>query len=447
MTALSPFSLLRSAHGNLLSIWPEKAFDWEFFGGRMLLQHVFIANSPDTVQAVFVDRAENYERKSPQQRHALKPLIGDGLFISDGATWRERRRIVAPVTHVSRLAALAPVMSELAAARLQQWQALPPGTTIDALSEMAHLTAEIICRTIFGRHIAGRSARAVIDAFSAYQAAVGQMDLMSLIGLPDMLPRFQGRRVRQAATRIQAVLDELIADILASPDETEPSLVKSMAEATSAMTGQPLTRGAFRNEAAVLFMAGHETTANTLAWAWFLLSQAPWAEAAVQEEADALGGRAATFEDLPRLRYTRAVIEETLRLYPPVPLQARQAAKADRIRNRAIPAGALVILVPWLLHRHKRIWQRPDAFEPERWLPGGSGAPSRYAYVPFSIGPRVCTGAAFGLTEAVLCLATLAAGVRLRLVPGTDVQPVCRLSLRPGETLPMIVERRGPLAP
>ncbi len=440
---LSPLSLLRGVHNNLLTIWPEKAFDWEFFGGRMLLQHVFIANSPDIVQAVFVDRAANYERKSPQQRHALKPLIGDGLFISDGATWRERRRVVAPITHVSRLAALAPVMSEAAAARLQQWRALPPGATIDALSEMAQLTAEIICRTIFGRHLASRSARAVVDAFSAYQAAVGQMDILSLLGLPDLLPRFQGRQVRNAAARIQAVLDGLIADILSTPGEAEPSLIRSMAEAVSSSTGQPMTRGAFRNEAAVLFMAGHETTANTLAWAWFLLSQAPWAEAAVQAEADALDGRAATYEDLPRLRYTRAVIEETLRLYPPVPLQARQAAAADSIRKRHIPAGALVILVPWLLHRHQRIWARPDAFEPERWLPGGSGAPSRYAYVPFSIGPRVCTGAAFGLTEAVLCLATLAAGFRLRLAPGTDVQPVCRLSLRPGETLPMVLEPRG----
>ena len=219
-----------------------------------------------------------------------------------------------------------------------------------------------------------------------------------------------------------------------------------MAETVSPTTGQPMTRGAFRNEAAVLFMAGHETTANTLAWAWFLLSQAPWAETAVQAEADALGGRPATFEDLPRLRYTRAVIEETLRLYPPVPIQARQAAAADRIRNRAIPAKSLVILVPWLLHRHRQLWERPDSFEPERWLPGGSGAPSRYAYVPFSLGPRVCTGAAFGLTEAIICLATLAAEFRLRMAPDVVVEPLCRLTLRPGDTLPMILERRGPNA-
>ena len=440
---LSPLSLIRRARKNLLSIWPARAFELQFFGSRVLTQHVFIANSPDTVQAVFVDRAENFQSKSPQQRHALEPLLGDGLFISDGATWRERRRAVAPVTHISRLSSLVPVMTEAAAACRAAWNEWPSGTPIDALSEMAHLTAEIICRTIFGSHLGADSARTITREFTAYQAAIGQMDLVSLLGLPDILPRFQGARVRRSAARIQAVLDGLIGDILSGYSEGEPSLIRSMAETVSPTTGQPMSRGAFRNEAAVLFMAGHETTAQALAWPWFLLSQAPWAEAAVQAEADALGGRPATFEDLPRLRYTRAVIEETLRLYPPVPLQARQAAAADRIRNRPIPAKSLVILVPWLLHRHQHLWERPDSFEPERWLPGGSGAPSRYAYVPFSLGPRVCTGAAFGLTEAVICLATLAASFRLRLAPGAVVEPVCRLTLRPGESLPMILEHRG----
>jgi cytochrome P450 len=439
---LSPLSLIRNARKNLLSIWPASAFEMQFFGGRILLQHIFVCNSPDTVQAVFVDRAANYHSKSLQQRHALEPLIGDGLFISDGAIWRERRDMVAPVTHVSRLSSLGPVMTDAARSCRENWCRRPSGCSIDVLAEMAHLTAEIICRTIFGSHLGGEAARAVTEAFSAYQSAVGQTDLMSLLGLPEVVPRFQGTKVRRSAARIQTILDHLIDDILSAPGAGEVSLIRGMAEAVSPSTGAPMSRRAFRNEAAVLFMAGHETTANTLAWAWFLLSQAPWAEAAVQAEADCLNGHPAKVEDLPRLRYTRAVIEETLRLYPPVPLQARRAAADDRIRNRAIPAGAIMILVPWLLHRHRQLWERPDSFEPERWLPDGSGAPSRYAYVPFSLGPRVCTGAAFGMTEAVLCLATLAAAFRLRLAPDAVVTPVCRLSLRPGNTLPMILEHR-----
>jgi cytochrome P450 len=436
------WTLLSLARRNLLSIWEEKAFDYQFFGANLFLQPVFVANSPDVVQTVFLERAANYHSKSPQQRHALAPLLGDGLFVSDGETWAERRRVISQVTHVSRMGALAPVMSEVAGEWADRWAAIPPGTTIDVLSEMAQLTAEIICRSIFGRALKPGTAREVVDAFSDYQAAIAQMDFLSLLGLPDLLPRLHGRRVRRSAARIRAVVEELVDTILADGENGGPSLIGAMAAADSPVTGKPMTRDAFRNEAIVLFMAGHETTANTLAWAWFLLSQAPWAAAAVQAEADALGGRPATHADLGRLPYTQGVIQETLRLYPPVPLQARRAAADDRIRNRAVPKGSLVILIPWLLHRHQRLWERPDAFEPERWLPGGTGAPSRYAYVPFSIGPRVCTGAAFGLTEAVICLATLAARFKLTLAAGHVVEPVCRLTLRPGETLPMVLEGR-----
>jgi cytochrome P450 len=203
-----------------------------------------------------------------------------------------------------------------------------------------------------------------------------------------------------------------------------------------------LSHEAVRNEAAVIFMAGHETTANCLAWAWFLLSQAGWAADRLHGELDTvLGGRLPTLKDVPNLVYTRAIIDETLRLYPPIPLLTRQASQKEKIRSRKVEKGAIVAVIPWLLHRHKRYWDKPDNFMPERFLPGAPPI-DKYTYVPFSIGPRVCAGLQFGLTEAVLCLATLAQSVRLDLVPGTDVQPVSRLSLRPGDTLPMMVYPR-----
>jgi cytochrome P450 len=198
---------------------------------------------------------------------------------------------------------------------------------------------------------------------------------------------------------------------------------------------------AFRNEAATLFMAGHETTANLLAWAFYLLSQAPEAEARAVAEAQARGGRAAGWDDLPRLPFLRAVVEETLRLYPPVPLLARQAQEAVTIAGHAVARGDIVMVVPWLLHRHRRWWDAPDEFRPERFL---AGAPERHrhAYVPFSLGPRVCTGMGFGLAEAVIVLATLLPAFRLSLAPGARVFPVCRLTLRPGEALPMLLGPR-----
>jgi len=197
-----------------------------------------------------------------------------------------------------------------------------------------------------------------------------------------------------------------------------------------------------RNEAAVLFMAGHETTANTLAWCWYLLSQAPDVEARLHAELDhVLDGREPTIADLPQLTYTQAVIEETLRLYPPVPILPREALKDEEFQGIRIPKGSLVLVVPWLLHRHRRLWDSPDHFAPERFLPGAPERP-RHSYVPFSLGPRVCTGMGFGLAEAVIVLATLLQDFRLRLAPGAQVFPVCRLTLRPGETLPMVLERR-----
>ena len=331
-----------------------------------------------------------------------------------------------------------------AAETAERWARLPAQTEIDALREMATLTAEIICRTIFGPRLGAEHATEIIASFSAYQREVHHLDLAYMLGIPDWLPRFQSRSARRAARRIIAVLDHIIQLCEERLASGEPSMMRLLLEARDPDTGGALDRTALRNEAAVIFMAGHETTANSLAWTWFLLSQAGDAEERLHAELSAvLGSRLPTLDDVPRLVFTRAVFEEALRLYPPVPLLGRQAMRDEVIHDRPIPAGSLLAVVPWLLHRNKRLWGLPDHFVPERFLPENAALRQRYSYVPFSVGPRVCAGQAFGLTEAILCLATLAQRSRLRLVPGTVVEPIGRLSLRPGERLPMRVEPRG----
>jgi cytochrome P450 len=221
-------------------------------------------------------------------------------------------------------------------------------------------------------------------------------------------------------------------------------MIRLLIEARDPESGEPLDETALRNEAAVIFMAGHETTANSLAWTWYLLSQAPEVEERLHTElAEVLGGRPPTLDDVPKLIYTRAVFEETVRLYPPVPLLARQALRDETIRGRPVPEGSLVMVVPWLLHRHRKFWGKPDHYIPQRFLPENSQFRVRHAYLPFSVGPRICAGAAFGLTEAILCIATLAQRARLRLAPDAVVAPVCRLTLRPGDDLRMFVEYRS----
>jgi cytochrome P450 len=437
-------AMIGAARRNFLAVFDEKCFEYQFFQTRILNRKVFVCNSPDTVAEAFIALHESFQRKTPQMRHALSPLLGDGLFISDGNLWRQRRRIVAPIVHVSRLPVFAPTMVEAASETAERWAKLPNGAPIDALREMATLTAEIICRTIFGPRLGAEHATEIVAAFSAYQREVAQLDLPYMMGLPDWLPRLQMPSVYRAAKRIDRVLDGLIRrceERLASGDA---SMIQMLLEARDPETGDKLDRRALRNEAAVIFMAGHETTANSLAWTWYLLSQTPEVEGRLHDElATVLGGRLPTLDDVANLVYTRAVFEEAIRLYPPVPLLGRQALQTERIRNREIATGSLLVVIPWLLHRHKQLWEMPDHFIPERFLPQNAGSRQRYSYIPFSVGPRVCAGQAFGLTEAILCLATLAQRVRLRLASGAAVEPICRLTLRPGDTLPMLVEHHG----
>jgi cytochrome P450 len=338
------------------------------------------------------------------------------------------------------MALFAPTMVEAANETAERWAALPSGAPIDALREMATLTAKIICRTVFGPRLGSEHATAIVASFSEYQRVIGQLDLMYLVGLPDWLPRYYSPAIRRAARRIHQVLDDIIRQCRAGG---ETSMIRLLLDARDPETGAALDADALRNEAAVIFMAGHETTANSLAWSWFLLSQAPEADARLHAELDeVLGGRLPTLDDVPRLLFTRAVFEEAIRLYPPVPFLGRQALQDEKIRNRHIPKGSLVAVVPWLLHRHRQLWDDPDQFIPERFLPENAAARQRYSYVPFSVGPRVCAGQAFGQAEAILCIATLAQSARLQLAAGAVVEPVCRLTLRPGDALPMTVHRR-----
>ncbi|WP_084649971.1 cytochrome P450 [Stappia stellulata] len=439
----SVLELIQLARQSLLSVWTQRSFTRPWLKLTVLRRLLFICNSPQTVQEAFVRKHAIYERKSPQMRHALEPLIGDGLFVSDGETWRRRRQIVAPIIHASRVPAFFPVMAETIAERRAAWSVRGDGASVDMLEEMAHLTAEIICRTIFGRELGRDYAAEVVESFTAYQRHIDQIDILSLLGLPDWIPRFRSRAIKRAVKRIDTVLEEIISSYESRAGGGETSVIGGLLDARDE-DGRPLSRQAIRNEAAVIFMAGHETTANTLAWAWFLLSQAPAVRAKLHAEVDAVSPDGdPAFEDVSRLTYTRAVIEETLRLYPPVPILAREAGQDDRIAGVEIPKGSIVMVVPWLLHRNPTLWDRADHFEPERFLGAARGGQSKFGYVPFAIGPRICAGLSFGLTESILSLAMLARAFDPQLEPGTDIQPVSRLTLRPGERLPMRLRARG----
>ncbi|MTI46108.1 cytochrome P450 [Roseibium hamelinense] len=436
------WKLIGMAKKNFLSIWGADDFKGRLRSQKVLSRELIICNRPDVVREAFKTNHEALQRKSPQMRHALEPLLGDGLFVSDSQTWADRRKVVAPIIHGSRVPGFAPIMVETIEETRVHWASKGDGAETDALADMAHLTAEIICRTIFGRNLGKSYAREVVEGFTDYQRHIDQIDLISMFGLPEWLPRFRGKAIRKPVKRIMDVLDEIIDSYSAQKEAGEASVIGGLLEARDD-DGNPLSRDAIRNEAAVIFMAGHETTANTLAWAWYLLSQSPRVAAKLHAELDGvLAGRVPSFQDVRNLPYTKAVIEETLRLYPPVPILAREAIEPTRIFHKEVPKGSLVMVVPWLMHRNPVLWDNPDSFSPERFVNPEAKKPNKYGYVPFSIGPRICAGLQFGLTESILSLAHLAQHFKLALKPGTDVQPVARLTLRPGEDLPMTLHPR-----
>ncbi len=436
------WSLIGMAKRNFLSIWGVDDFQSRLRSKKIFTRELVICNRPDVVREAFQTNHDVLQRKSPQMRHALQPLLGDGLFISDTETWAKRRKVVAPIIHGSRVKGFAPIMIETIEEQRADWASQGEGAEVDALADMAHLTAEIICRTIFGRQLGKDHAAEVVQGFSDYQRHIDQVDILSLFGLPEWLPRFRGRAIKKPVERIMTVLDKIIANYEAQKEKGEASVIGGLLEARDE-NGEPLSREAIISEAAVIFMAGHETTANTLAWAWFLLSQCDKSRANLQAELDTvLAGRSPTFQDVPNLPYTKAVIEETLRLYPPVPILAREAMADTSIGGKSVPKGSLVMVVPWLMHRNPVLWSKPDVFDPGRFLNPKSKKPNKYGYVPFSIGPRICAGLQFGMTEAILSLAILAQDFELKLKDGTDVQPVARLTLRPGENLPMTLHPR-----
>ncbi|WP_374490309.1 cytochrome P450 [Zoogloea sp.] len=434
---------------NLLAIWPDRAYRALSLKFKLLNQPYLVCNSPDTVRRVFLDEHDNYDRKSPQMRHALEPLLGDGLFVSDGELWKERRAYCAPAFEKELLPDFAQLMTDSAREVADRWAQLPADSPVDMLNEMARLTARIIGRTVFGDETSDAEAAQVVRGFSEYQRQIDQLSIADSFGLPFLrwlTNPLQHLRCLRAGARVQAVIDRIIQRQQHAPQGARLNLMQMFLEghtgARSSTRRCPLHPTAARNEAIVMFMAGHETTANALAWAWYLLDHNPRVAACLHAELDqVLGGRPPTLDDVPNLPYTRAVFEETMRLYPPVPVLSRQARQADVIRERDVEPGAIILTLPWLLHRHELFWEAPEHFVPERFMPG-QPRPDKFIYLPFSVGHRVCLGLRFGLTEGILCLATLAQRFRAQVAPGHQVAIECRLTLRPQGGLPMLLQPR-----
>jgi len=431
--------LLTTLRQNAIGTYTQDAFERDIILYRLGFKRMILANHPDLIRHVMLDNAANYER-DPVGKRLLEPGLGKGLLTSEGAEWKRQRRMMAPIFQPRRLSGFAAIMTECSERLAAKLAALPPSCTVDMAEQMMLLTLDIIARTMFGSDDT-TDVSAVGEAMDRYQMTV-RPNIPDLIGLPRWFPRPAAAEGQRALAEMDAIINGLIQR-RRERNDLGSDLLGLLLAARDDETGAVLDDREVRDQMATFFLAGHETTATALAWTWYLLSHAPDVETKLHAELDAvLGGRAATYADYDKLIYTRMVIEESLRLYPPAHTTARQAVADDRFSEIAIPAGTMVIISPWIMQRHRLYWQNGDVFDPENFAPEKAAQRRRYTYLPFGAGPRICIGQGFAMIEAVLILATLAQKLRARLVPGTTVTPVAKITLRTSPGLPMTLQPR-----
>jgi len=423
--------------GDILRAFTEDAYRRQVIPLRMGGRGLIIANHPDVVRHVFVAQAANYERKSWFMEQALAPVVGDSLFINHGEVWAERRAVIAPALHPSRIAAFHPLFVRAAEELAEDLARAAPGA-VDVAPLFAAATTRVMMLALFGDAVPRTAAAAVAEAFAAYQRAAEAVDLRYLLGLPAWLAGRQNRQARAAAARLRA----LVAAAIAAVPAPGPPLLAALGAARRPDGTVVLAGEALANEVAMLLLAGSETSATAMTWAAYLIAAHPATAAALEAELAALPPGAPEPEEAGALLFTRAVLQEALRLYPPVAVLSRQARGPDAIRRFAVRPGDTVMAIPWLLHRHAMWWERPHAFLPERFLPEAARRQPKFTWIPFGVGPRICAGAAFGMAEMLVFLAILLRRFRFALPAGWAPAPQCRLTLRPKAGMRLVIARR-----
>ncbi|MFP4570975.1 cytochrome P450 [Rhodosalinus sp.] len=424
-----PMTMLQSlaaARRNILSIIPEIATRQPIVSGRTGTRWHMVMD-PDALRRILLERLDDYP-KSSVTKNLLRPAIGESLFIAEGAEWRWQRRAAAPAFTHRNVLGLAPVMTAAAERAAERVAASGPAA-IDMLEEMVATTFDVISDVTFSGD-EGFARQRVHAAIDHYIAEAGRISLLDMLGFPEWVPR-PGRMISGGAVRdMKSVADKSIAARAARGPAGVPDLLDLLLEAEDPETGRAMSAGELRDNLLAFIVAGHETTALTLAWSLYLCAFDQQVQDRARDEAQAvLGDRACTGEDVEKLPFVRQICEEALRLYPPAGVVSRTARAADTLCGREIRPGDTVMIPIYALHRNRLLWDAPDAFRPDRFA--DRKAIPRYAWLPFGDGPRICIGASFAIQEAVIILATLLARFRFAPVPGRAPEPVMILTLRP----------------
>jgi len=436
-TQLESFLVLRR---NPLELWGELAYEKDILPGSFLGRAQMMVNAPEAIRHVLVGNVDNYTR-SPATKRVLQPVLGGGLFLAEGEAWRHQRRTIAPALAprtmpiLARHVVAASAASEAALARVVY-------RPVELLPHLQHLALAIAGQSMFSLEMAGFAdeLRRLLLSYGARYAQPGVLDLM----LPENIPSLTDRRRQAFRAEWLAFLDRVIAarQSLPATEGAPRDLYELLLSARDPESGAGFDHAQLRDEVSTMILAGHETTAVTLFWSLYLAALYPAQQAALSAEVSGLDlSEAGAADSLAQMPQIRAHVDEALRLYPPAFLLVRQAREADSIMGHAVAAGTTITISPWVIHRHRARWNEPDAFDPSRFLPGAT-PPERYAYMPFGAGPRICVGAQFALTEAVLVLARLMQRFRFALSGDGAVVPRGIVTTQPDRAVRFVVEPR-----
>jgi cytochrome P450 len=426
--SMTAFGRVVAMRKSAIPTWGQRAYEDDIIRGRFFGRASFILNAPDAIRHVLVDNYENYTR-TPTAMRVLRPVLGEGLLIAEGRAWKHQRRTLAPAFTPRAVSTLVPHMTAAIDETIAKLET-ECGAPCDFYNIMQRMTLEIAGRTMFSFEM-GRHGTTLRDFVMEYGARLARPHVLDML-LPLSWPSPQDFARARFRKRWTAFIATLMAERRArgKNDGAPPrDLFDLMGDARDPETGAAFTDAQLGDEVATMILAGHETTATTLFWALYLLALDPATQDEVAREVKALRASGAALEP-ERLRFTRAVIDETLRLYPPAFLIARAAAAPDTVAGMAVRTNDVILIAPWLLHRHEKLWRNPNAFMPQRFM-APAAPPDRFAYLPFGVGARICIGAHFALVEATLALAMLVGAFRIDLADEIPVLPEAVVTTQP----------------
>jgi cytochrome P450 len=430
------WEMIRIVYRNPLELWAEAAYEEPWIATRGATGPLVIANHPGLIRHILVDNAKNYRMATLRQK-VLRPILRDGLLTAEGEVWRRSRRALAPVFTPRNISGFAPAMLDRARLFAARYEA---GGVFDIARDMTMLTYDILAETLFSGEIAGDRAAFARETERLFET-MGRVDPLDLLRAPDWLPRLtrlRGRRALAYFRKVVADTIEMRRERLRRDARDAPGDFLTLLLQAEGPDG--LSRSEIEDNIITFIGAGHETTARALGWTIYCLGAAPGERAPIETEIDAIvetvPDAASWIDHLP---LTRAAFEEALRLYPPAPSINREPVETDRWGELTLPKGATVLVMPWVVHRHRKYWQDPDAFLPARFHPANRPSIDRFQFLPFGAGPRICIGASFAMQEATIVLAVLLSKFRFEPTEATKPWPVQRVTTQPKGGLPMRV--------